>query len=303
MTQQQKKCFIITPIGKDGTDIRRHIDGVIDEVIEPVLKGKYEITVAHRSFESVNITKSLMADIYTADLVIANLTNLNPNVMYELAFRHALGTPVICIAAEGTDLPFDVSDMRTFFYRNDFRGALELKAILVEAVVAVEQGVPTDNPIFSAIGEADIKEKLLKNPDALNGDPSAVEFILDKLTRIERKVSDIERTTKKANPKRTYTRDGIDGYDRYSIKIQHIDDMLDFNERLDMFKRELLNSNPEIIIRKVRISEESIELELHAPTNFINPYESLRDMINESLKSIDIDVDPEFILVNLYILT
>ncbi len=37
MTAKKKKCFIITPIGKEGSDVRRSADGLIDSVIEPVV--------------------------------------------------------------------------------------------------------------------------------------------------------------------------------------------------------------------------------------------------------------------------
>ena len=34
----KKTCFIITPIGKENSDIRRKMDGIIDAAIDPVLE-------------------------------------------------------------------------------------------------------------------------------------------------------------------------------------------------------------------------------------------------------------------------
>ena len=95
------KCFIITPVGNENDEIRRHVDGIIDAVIIPVLKD-YQIDVPHRITNMGSITKQIIRSIYESDLVIANLTTANPNVMYEQAFRHAVGKPVITIAEEGT---------------------------------------------------------------------------------------------------------------------------------------------------------------------------------------------------------
>jgi len=46
-------------------------------------------------------------------LVIADLTDRNPNVFYELAVRHALRKPLVQIIRKGDPIPFDVAGMRT----------------------------------------------------------------------------------------------------------------------------------------------------------------------------------------------
>ena len=126
-TEQEKKCFIITPIGSDTDPIRRHIEGIFEAAIRPALEHKYKLIIAHKIYEPGSITKQVISEIYNAELIIANLTNRNPNVMYELAFRHSLGKPVIMIAESGTSLPSDIIIERTIFYQNDAQGVIELK--------------------------------------------------------------------------------------------------------------------------------------------------------------------------------
>jgi len=123
--EPKKTCFIITPIGKPSDPIRRHIDGVV-QGIKDAIGGEFDVIVAHEMFDIGSINRQVLEQIYTSDLVIANLTNLNPNVMYELAFRHSVGKPAIVIAEAGTVLPFDVKDERAFEYINDYMG---LKAL------------------------------------------------------------------------------------------------------------------------------------------------------------------------------
>ena len=73
--QHNKKCFIVTPIGKDGTEVRRAADGLIDSVIEPVCKSlNMEMFVAHRIDTPGSITGQVIEHLLNDDLVIANLT-------------------------------------------------------------------------------------------------------------------------------------------------------------------------------------------------------------------------------------
>lgn len=116
---KDKTCFIITPIGDDQSDIRRAADGVIDAVIIPSLMEigfkEDNIIAAHRMANPGSINKQVITSVLDCDLAIANLTNLNPNVMYELAIRHAVRKPVIQICQKGTRLPFDITEERTIF--------------------------------------------------------------------------------------------------------------------------------------------------------------------------------------------
>ena len=126
MEESDKKCFVITPIGPANSSIRRKVDGLIDEVIEPVMKElKYKVEVSHRISESGTMTAAIIQRVYQSDLVIANLTGNNPNVMYEVALRHAAGKAIIHIAEDVSALPFDVNDQRTIQYTDDMSGAKE----------------------------------------------------------------------------------------------------------------------------------------------------------------------------------
>ena len=155
----KKKCFIITPIGSDNSDIRRQIDGVIDACIIPALDD-FEVSVSHRISTPGSINNQIISHIYQDDLVIANLTSLNPNVMYELAFRHAIRKPIIVIKNknDGCNLPFDIKDDRTIFYNNDIKGTLELKEELEKYLKDIDYGTPSDNPISRAIKDYEARE-------------------------------------------------------------------------------------------------------------------------------------------------
>lgn len=151
--KQEKKCFIITPIGDSNSVIFRKAKGVIESVIRPVLQknGFNDIKAAYEINISGMITTQIINRIIDDDLVIVNLTGNNPNVMYEMCLRHVVAKPIIHICENGTILPFDIKDSRTIFYENDMLGVSELKESLKQFLVEIDYGADySDNPIYTA---------------------------------------------------------------------------------------------------------------------------------------------------------
>lgn len=184
------KCFIITPIGDDTDPIRRHIEGIIDAALRPALEDKYDLVVAHRISEPGSITKQIITEIYSAKLVVANLTNRNPNVMYELALRHSLGKPVIMIAEKGTPLPSDIVMERTIFYQNDACGVIELR----ESIAAAEKEIDydkTESPIYNVLHDVLKDRQIIEFSESQSisqeddGNATVLKYILQKLTNLE----------------------------------------------------------------------------------------------------------------------
>lgn len=178
---QSDTCFVITPIGSESSSTRRSADGLIDVVLEPLCQElNLEMKVAHRIDTPGSITTQVLRSVLESKLVIANLTNLNPNVMYELAVRHAARLPVIALAESDTKLPFDISDERTLFYANDMAGVHELRERLTKmAREAIEDSNP-DNPVYRAA-----TSKIMKDVEPGSTD----DLMLERLSRVETLIS------------------------------------------------------------------------------------------------------------------
>ena len=113
-----KVCFLISPIGKEGSDVRTNADEVMKYIIEPACAAfNYKVIRADKMSNTGLITKAIIEQIISADLVIADLTDNNPNVFYELAIRHSYRKPAIQIIKGEVNIPFDIANMRIY---NDF---------------------------------------------------------------------------------------------------------------------------------------------------------------------------------------
>lgn len=195
MENKKRTCFIITPIGDEKDEIRRHIDGVINTIIMPIMESDYEIKVAHRIFETGSITKQIIELIYNSDLVIANLTQTNPNVMYELAFRHTLGLPTITMAEKGTKLPFDISSERTIFYQNDFQGVNEAQAELKKYLNQIDYSSgKTTGPIHDYLDSVELSNLISGHNQSQSPNISeALDLVVKRLEGIENAIPNITR--------------------------------------------------------------------------------------------------------------
>lgn len=94
------------------------------------------------------ITNQIIDGLLTNDLLIADLTDHNPNVFYELAIRHAFGKPFIQLIAEGQELPFDIQNLRTVFLdHTDLDSVAEAKRQLASMIQSVNSGARVDTPL------------------------------------------------------------------------------------------------------------------------------------------------------------
>ncbi|MBS4539812.1 hypothetical protein GOQ27_15160 [Clostridium sp. D2Q-11] len=201
-----KKCFIITPIGGDGSEIRRKADGVINSVIKPILKemGFTDIKAAHEITSPGSINKQVINRIIEDDLVIANLTGLNPNVMYELAVRHATMKPIVHICENNTKLPFDIVDQRSIFYNDDMYGTEELKSKLVKMVNSCLDVENKDNPIYSAT-----QDKIFREVAASSNETNLEGYVIDRIDNLEALIQNLSNNITNKYQVSSYTEEFV----------------------------------------------------------------------------------------------
>lgn len=144
-----KQCFIISPIGDDNSEIRKRSDQLLNHIIQPICHAEnFECIRIDQLTQSDSITESILLQLQTADLVIADITDHNPNCFYELGYRAALDKPLIQMKNHSTPIPFDISTIRTIDYDlNDLDKTAATKEKLQETIQSFSFEETTDSAI------------------------------------------------------------------------------------------------------------------------------------------------------------
>lgn len=244
---QNKECFIISPLGSDDSETRRKADGLINSVLKPILTAEgYKVIAPHEIDTPGSITRQVVQHLLEDELVIANLTELNPNVMYELAVRHAKRLPVVCLVERGTKLPFDIATERTIFYDNDMAGVEILKPKLSKAIKeAVEEAEP-DNPIYRVVNDSIMREVTAKD--------DAQSYILKRLDEITFQINRLRHSADE-NDFRRRTR-------RLSLSISKNEEKLDSKLILDQILNKVQIDIASISVREIDETRVRFEFEV-----------------------------------------
>ncbi|MDN5026555.1 hypothetical protein PCY12_04300 [Streptococcus sp. SPS1] len=159
----EKICFIVTAIGESGTPTRERADNVYKYLIAPVCEdlGYKPVRVDHVNAVD-NINTTIINYLKTAPMVIADMTDHNPNAFYELGFRQALELPLVPIIKVGGNLPFDVMTTRTVFYDTDVAKIEESKENLKSKILSFENFEMPESRIDKSVTLDELDDKITK---------------------------------------------------------------------------------------------------------------------------------------------
>jgi hypothetical protein len=161
-----RTCYVTMPFG-----IKRDADGrVLDfdflyrEVIQPAVQ---ELDLECRRLDELSggaiWQKTLCTALMSSDLMIADVSMQNPNVLYELGVRHALKRRrTLVVAARGTWLPFNISYVQALWYEPDQEGRLtaepaeQFRQALQANIRQSQRTVISDSPIYEFFPELEV---------------------------------------------------------------------------------------------------------------------------------------------------
>ena len=99
-----KKCFIIMPFSDTKSHDEKYWNAHFEKFLKPVIEEVDDVEVSRSQPLRGGITSEIVLNLIKADIVVADLTDHNPNVFWELGVRLSMSNGTITIAEkEGAD--------------------------------------------------------------------------------------------------------------------------------------------------------------------------------------------------------
>jgi hypothetical protein len=173
---EYKSCFILMPFTKTSDLETDDLDFIYTHILKKGVEDfevdgeKYYQIVERYSSKVGSIINGVVNNLNTADLVIADLTGLNPNVMYELGVRHSLKRGTIIISQDLSNLPSDLRDYLTVEYKYSKRTTEQAKNFEIfktELSKTINEVISTnkyDSPVLNYLQQ----RQQFRNEDAID---------------------------------------------------------------------------------------------------------------------------------------
>ena len=312
-----KNCFVIAPIGESDSDTRKRSDQVLKHVIMPAVASLgYEAVRADQIEKPGIITSQVIQHIINDSLVIADLTEYNPNVFYELAIRHALRKPFIHLIQEGERIPFDVANTRTVHVNHhDLDSVDSAKNEIINQIKSLEEDASNIETPFSvsldlqALRQSEKPEErsladLVAVVSDINTGLGKLEMKIDASSAaLQRRVDDLDTpkrsSHKEARIRRFMLRDigqmGLAPEMRLLISTSFFRDSLPWLYELGVeIYRSVRNGDPKIILNTIKefqqiryflMMEDSLDISIDQISDIMILIEEINQIAENSMPS------------------
>jgi len=126
-------CFVIMPFSEERKEVYKH------GIAPACQRAGFAAVRVDELKGHFNINRKIIEHIFSSDAVIAEISDHNPNVFYEMGVAHAIGNKTIMIAQNAKALPFDISNYRCLIYKQSVDGLKQLQDEIVESLRELEK--------------------------------------------------------------------------------------------------------------------------------------------------------------------
>ncbi|MCL2671219.1 MAG: hypothetical protein FWF10_04185 [Clostridiales bacterium] len=174
----KKKVFMMMPFKNEFYEVF--------EMLKCTFFDEFEFSHAGEEGNQQNILRDIIQPIYEANVIIADLTGLNPNVLYELGIAHTFNKKTIVITQDDlAALPFDLKQYRAKSYSTHFKQFTELVGYLSSNLRgAIDNSVDYGNPVkdfltLEGVKTADWFSERICIPMKEDSEKGFIDFLVD----------------------------------------------------------------------------------------------------------------------------
>jgi hypothetical protein len=169
-TPAPKLCFVIMPFSKERKEVYKF------GIAPACRQAGYEAKRVDELPGPFNINRKIIEYLFHCDAVVAEITDKNPNVFYEMGVAHTLGNKTIMIAQDAEKLPFDIRNYRCIIYEQSVEGLQRLQEEIVRSLREIgDWSRHPSNPVqdfkphdaFVRQGDFDKLQKTLRQKEEL----------------------------------------------------------------------------------------------------------------------------------------
>lgn len=167
----EKRCFVMMPFSDQGDYPKGHFQKVYEQIFVPAItKAGYKPYRVDENTISDSIIDKIFEGVQNCEMALCDLSNRNPNVLYELGLRHAYNKPVVLVKDERTANIFDVSVISTVPYESNrlYENVLEAQEKISESLKSTGKGNDLSLVQFVRAREASFNDIKVNKDDSLN---------------------------------------------------------------------------------------------------------------------------------------
>ena len=145
----KKLCFVIMPFSSTNRCSTEDWTAIFENVHKPAITGSGHGYKCERSkIRTGAFIKDIILQLNQADVVLADLTDMNPNVFYELGVRHALKNRTILVSQTMDDIPSDLKQYGIILYNTTAKSVNEYKKQIRKILKDIQNNPDRDdNPV------------------------------------------------------------------------------------------------------------------------------------------------------------
>lgn len=212
-SSESNDCFIIMPISDpDGYD-KGHFKKVYEDIFKVACdKSGFHAIRADEVQQTNLIHLDILQKLIDSPMAMCDLSNRNPNVLFELGLRQAFDKPTVLVQECGTPKIFDISPLRYTEYRKElkYREVLEDQELIAESLRATKKATDNGEGINSIINLLSLSSPASLKEVTDNDSARMLQIVMSEMNELR---TDFRRTLKRIDEKEIFSNEMVSRYE------------------------------------------------------------------------------------------